>query len=204
MPLSFTPKNSKDMKRLVLLLSFLVICSSAIGQTTLESRVTDLEKTIADLSAQLSTLSLRLDQLDQQNNRLRKAVDYGKPTVSQVGKSGVEYRLLSLAGDVESGTVTAHLQIVTSAKKASVSVGTSYPPHTIIDLYGNRYVCSKGEVGGEESFLDIYKGIVVKASVTFDDLSPEKLQEAQVLILTPQVGFSIDEIQFKNIKVEWH
>ena len=191
------------MKRLVLLLSCLVICSSAIGQTTLESRVTDLEKTIADLSAQLSTLSLRLDQLDQQNNRLRKAVDYGKPTVSQVSESGVEYRLLSLTGDVESGTVTAQLQIVTSAKKASVSMGTSYHPHTIIDLYGNRYVCSKGEVGGESS-LDIYKGIVVKASVTFDDLSPEKLQEAQVLILTPLVGFSVDEIQFKNIKVEWH
>ena len=191
------------MKRLVLLLSFVVICCNAIGQTTLESRVTDLEKTVADLSAQLSTLSLRLDQLDQQNNRLRKAVDYGKPIVSQVGKSGVEYRLLSLSGDIESGTVTAQLQIVTSAKKASVSMGTAYPPHTIIDLYGNRYVCSKSEVGGE-SFLDIYKGIVVKASVTFDDLSLEKLQEAQVLILTPQVDFSVDEIQFKNIKVEWH
>ena len=189
------------MKRLVLLLSFVVICWNAIGQTTLESRVTDLEKTVADLSAQLSTLSLRLDQLDQQNNRLRTAVDYGKPTVLQVGESGVEYRLLSLTGDVESGTVTAQLQIVTSAKKASVYMGTA--KHTIIDLYGNRYVCSKSEVGGE-SFLDIYKGIVVKASVTFDDLSPEKLQEAQVLILTPLVGVSIDEIQFKNIKVEWH
>lgn len=189
------------MKRLVLLLSFVVICCNAIGQTTLESRVTNLEKTVADLSAQLSTLSLRLDQLDQQNNRLRKAVDYGKPIVSQVGESGVEYRLLSLTGDVESGTVTAQLQIVTSAKKARVYMGTA--EHTIIDLYGNRYVCSKGEVGGE-SFLDIYKGIVVKASVTFDDLSPEKLQEAQVLILTPIVGLSTDEIQFKNIKVEWH
>jgi len=190
------------MKRLVLLLSFLVICYSAIGQTTLESRVTDLEKTIADLSAQLTTLSLRLDQLDQQNTRLRKAVDYGQPIVTQVGESGVEYRLIALTGDVKSGIVTAHLQLVTSARKSSISIRDVYPPHTIIDLYGNRYVSSGGEVGGEP-FLDVYKGVLVKASVTFDDLSPEKLQEVQVLMLTPLVGFDTDEIQFKNIKVDW-
>lgn len=190
-----------DMKKKYLISAiFCAMSVAAAAQNTDSERFGRLEKTVETLQQQVSGLSQRLDGVEQLNLDLRKALDFGMPITATQGRNDLTYRLLSLVGNKAEKTVTATVQVATTAEKTEVSFGYEEP--SFVDLYGNRMEAYDRSVGGRGTVY-IYRGAPTNGCVIFNNVNPDTTSEIKLLRIVSWNGSENEEVLFRDLKVDW-
>lgn len=190
-----------DMKKKYLISAlFCAMSMTAVAQNADSERIAKLESAVETLRQQVSGLSQRLAGVEQLNLDLRKALDFGKPITTAQGRNGVTYQLISLVGNKAEQTITATVQVATTAEKVDVSFVNDIP--SFVDLHGNRMEADTYLVGGK-SVVTVYKGAPTNGSVLFKDVNPETTRELKLLKICAQNNYEGEEVLFRDLKVDW-
>lgn len=193
-----------------ILFSLALFCASmfSFAQTPLETKVSELEKKVDALTTQTSGLSQRLSEVEQMNIRLRKAHDFGKPITSIEGQYGISYHLTAVEGDKANKTITVRMQVASVLENRILSFNLFSEKGSIVDMFGDRYVASSSNIGGESNLV-MYKDVPINATVVFEDIDFEKVQEIKLFVATMFVNTADasvsgdDVLQFRDLKVNW-
>lgn len=187
------------MKKIIFLILFSLCGAVASAQSTPTSE--DLQKQLQTLEQRISELETRINAVLDQNERLRKVAEFGKPITEYLDhEKGFSHKVLSIEGNAQTGDLVVTLRIEAINESETIQFSETH----LIDLYGKAYNAHGVEIAGQPTIRrDLEKGVPVVAKLIFKEIPSETVSEIKLLQYEDIARLRSSKIQFKNLVVNW-